>query len=152
MRFELQPGNAFGCNLNAHRSQWDGSICKAASSWACGAKQEFRDDNCEQGSPRCYHIHAFAGADASIVIDDNGGSWLFDGEPEAFDDQILLMWGGHAVEPRGVRDTKSAILFGAYRVQSVEPRPRSTYTEWVIRPYPDDWARFANMRIPVPRW
>lgn len=152
MRFDLQPGNAYGCNLNAHRSQWDGSICKAASSWACGAKQEFRDDYCEQGDPRCYHIHAFAGADASIVIDDNGGSWLFDSEPEAFDDQILLVWGGHAIEPRGVRDAKTAILFGAYRVQGIESRPRSSYTEWVVRPYPEDWARFANMRIPVPRW
>lgn len=152
MRYELQPGNAFGCNINAHRSNWNGEICKAASSWICGARQEFREDYCEGGDPRCYHIHAFDEADPSLVIDDNGGSWLFGGEPEAFDDQILLLWGGQAQEPRGIREPPAAILFGAYRVHRVEPRSHSSFTEWVVRPYPDGWARFPKLRIPVPRW
>ena len=152
MKYELQPGNAFGCNLNAHRSNWDGTICKAAASWNCGAKQSFREDYCESADARCYHLHAFDPSDPRIVIDDNGGSWLFGSEPDAFDDQILLLWGGQAFEPRGVREPPTNILFGAYRVRSVEARSRHSYTEWIVRPHPDGFARFAKLRIPVPRW
>ncbi|NOT32265.1 MAG: hypothetical protein HOP15_17605 [Planctomycetes bacterium] len=152
MPYELQPGYAFGCNINAHRSNWSGVICKAAASWNCGARQEFREDYCESGDPRCYHIHAFDEAGPSIVIDDNGGSWLFGSEPEAFDDQLLLLWGSHAVEPRGVREPPTAVLFGAYRVRQVEARTRSSYTEWVVRPHASGWTRFTKLRIPVPRW
>ncbi len=152
MHYELQPGNAFGFNINAHRSNWDGTICKAASSWNCGAKQEFREDYCEGGDPRCYHIHAFNEANPSIVIDDNGGSWLLGEESEALDDQILLLWGGQAQEPRGIREPPAHVLFGAYRVQSVQARFRGTFTEWVVRPYADGWVRFPRFRIIVPRW
>jgi hypothetical protein len=131
---------------------WNGEICKAAASWSCGAKQDFREDYCEGGTPRCYHIHAFDDAGPSIVIDDNGGSWLFGEEPQALDDQILLVWGNQAVEPRGIREPPVPIVFGAYRVERVEARSRSSYTEWVVRPHRAGWTRFAKLRIPVPRW
>jgi hypothetical protein len=152
MRYDFPADSAFGCNVNAHRSQWSGQICKSAASWNCGAKQDFRDDYCEAGDPRCYHLNAFEETHPSIVVDDNGGSWLLGDEPEALEDQILLLWGGFAIEPRGVSDQRSSIVFGAYRVQRVEPRVHASYTEWVVRPHPDGWARFARMKIPVPRW
>ena len=152
MHFDHPPGSGFGCNINAHRSQWNGQVCRAASSWICGAKQEFRDDHCERGNPRCYHLQAFSELDPCIVIDDNGGSWLFGGEPEAFDDQILLLWGGNAIEPRGIREAAAPILFGAYRVKRVEARPRGSFVEWVVYPYSNGWTRIAGLRLPVPRW
>ena len=52
-------GNALGCTINSHRRGWDGSICKNAETWNCSAKQQFRTDYCQQGDPRCYHIHIF---------------------------------------------------------------------------------------------
>ncbi len=152
MRFEFPADCAFGCNVNAHRSLWNGQICKAASSWDCGAKQDFRDDYCEAGDSRCYHLNAFGETNPSIVIDNNGGSWLLEDEPDALEDQILLLWGGFALEPRGVTEQRSAIVFGAYRVSRVEPRQRTSYTEWIVRPHPDGWARFARLKLSVPRW
>ena len=55
----ITVGNALGCTINSHRSGWDGNICKNAETWNCSAKQQFRTDYCQQGDPRCYHIHIF---------------------------------------------------------------------------------------------
>jgi hypothetical protein len=141
-------GNALGCTINSHRSDWDGSICKNAETWNCSAKQQFRTDYCQQGDPRCYHIHIFEQENPYCLIDDLGIGWLLDPYPEALNNQILLFWGKRFQEPRGISDINTRpkdYVFGAYRVRSVSPQKINEFkTLWKIEPYPDGWTRFQQ--------
>jgi predicted cupin superfamily sugar epimerase len=141
-------GNALGCTINSHRSNWDGSICKNAETWSCSAKQQFRTDYCQQGDPRCYHIHIFEQENPYCLIDDLGIGWLLDPYPEALNNQILLFWGKRFQEPRGISDINTRpkdYVFGAYRVRSVSPQKINEFkTLWKIEPYPDGWTRFQQ--------
>ena len=141
-------GNALGCTINSHRSNWDGSICKNAETWNCSAKQQFRTDYCQQGDPRCYHIHIFEQQNPYCLIDDLGIGWLLDPYPEALNNQILLFRGKRFQEPRGISDINTRpkdYVFGAYRVRSVSPQKINEFkTLWKIEPYPDGWTRFQQ--------
>ncbi|MBL8723390.1 MAG: hypothetical protein JNK49_05055, partial [Planctomycetes bacterium] len=70
------PGKALGCNVNAHRHGWNGTVCSDASNWNCSAEQVFRDDYCTRGDPRCYHLNLFDASQPRFKIDDNGIGWL----------------------------------------------------------------------------
>jgi predicted cupin superfamily sugar epimerase len=144
----ITTGNALGCTINSHRSNWDGSICKNAETWNCSAKQQFRTDYCQQGDPRCYHIHIFEQQNPYCLIDDLGIGWLLDPYPEALNNQILLFWGKRFQEPRGISDINTRpkdYVFGAYRVRSVSPQKINEFkTLWKIEPYPDGWTRFQQ--------
>ncbi len=144
-------GNALGCTINSHRRGWDGSICKNADTWNCSAKQQFRADYCQQGDPRCYHIHIFEDGNPYCLIDDLGIGWLLEPYPEALNNQILLFWGKRFQEPRGISDINTRpkdYVFGAYRVRSVYPQKINDFkTLWKIEPYPDGWTRFQQPYI-----
>ncbi|MCK5718137.1 MAG: hypothetical protein KAH77_11660 [Thiomargarita sp.] len=144
-------GNALGCTINSHRRWWDGSICKNADTWNCSAKQQFRADYCQQGDPRCYHIHIFEEGNPYCLIDDLGIGWLLEPYPEALNNQILLFWGKRFQEPRGISDINTRpkdYVFGAYRVRSVYPQKINEFkTLWKIEPYPDGWTRFQQPYI-----
>jgi predicted transcriptional regulator len=144
-------GNALGCTINSHRRGWDGSICKNAETWNCSAKQQFRTDYCQQGDPRCYHIHIFEEGNPFCLIDDLGIGWLLEPYPEALNNQILLFWGKRFQEPRGISDINTRpkdYVFGAYRVRSVYPQKINEFkTLWKIEPYPDGWTRFQQPYI-----
>jgi hypothetical protein len=147
----ITTGNALGCTINSHRRGWDGSICKNAETWNCSAKQQFRTDYCQQGDPRCYHIHIFEEANPYCLIDDLGIGWLLEPYPEALNNQILLFWGKRFQEPRGISDINTRpkdYVFGAYRVRSVSPQKINEFkTLWKIEPYPDGWTRFQQPYI-----
>lgn len=147
----ITMGNALGCTINSHRRGWDGSICRNAETWNCSAKQQFRTDYCQQGDPRCYHIHIFEEGDPYCLIDDLGIGWLLEPYPEALNDQILLFWGKRFQEPRGVSEIASRpkdYVFGAYRVRNVSPQKINEFkTLWKIEPYPDGWTRFQQPHI-----
>jgi|GEM_PF-610526 len=147
----ITVGNALGCTINSHRRGWDGSICKNAETWNCSAKQQFRTDYCQQGDPRCYHIHIFEEGNPYCLIDDLGIGWLLEPYPEALNNQILLFWGKRFQEPRGISDINTRpkdYVFGAYRVQSVYPQKINEFkTLWKIEPYPDGWTRFQQPYI-----
>ncbi len=142
----ITVGNALGCTINSHRRGWEGSICKNAETWNCSAKQQFRTDYCQQGDPRCYHIHIFEEANPYCLIDDLGIGWLLEPYPEVLNDQILLFWGKRFQEPRGISDINARpkdYVFGAYRVKNVSPQKINEFkTLWKIEPYPDGWTRF----------
>ncbi|HHB92837.1 MAG TPA: AAA family ATPase [Thioploca sp.] len=142
----ITVGNALGCTINSHRRGWEGSICKNAETWNCSAKQQFRTDYCQQGDPRCYHIHIFEEANPYCLIDDLGIGWLLEPYPEVLNDQILLFWGKRFQEPRGISDINARpkdYVFGAYRVLNVSPQKINEFkTLWKIEPYPDGWTRF----------
>lgn len=147
----ITMGNALGCTINSHRRGWDGSICRNAETWNCSAKQQFRTDYCQQGDPRCYHIHIFEEGDPYCLIDDLGIGWLLEPYPDALNDQILLFWGKRFQEPRGVSEIASRpkdYVFGAYRVRNVSPQKINEFkTLWKIEPYPDGWTRFQQPHI-----
>jgi hypothetical protein len=144
----ITVGNALGCTINSHRRGWDGSICKNAETWNCSAKQQFRTDYCQQGDPRCYHIHIFEEGNPYCLIDDLGIGWLLEPYPEALNNQILLFWGKRFQEPRGISDINTRpkdYVFGAYRVRTVSPQKINEFkTLWKIEPYPDGWTRFQQ--------
>ncbi len=144
-------GNALGCTINSHRRGWDGSICKNAETWNCSAKQQFRTDYCQQGDPRCYHIHIFEQQQPYCLIDDLGIGWLLEPYPEALNNQILLFWGKRFQEPRGISEINTRpkdYVFGAYRVRSVSQQKINEFkTLWKIEPYDDGWTRFQQPHI-----
>jgi len=146
MTYYITAGNGLGCTINSHRKGWDGSICKNAETWNCSAKQQFRTDYCQQGDPRCYHIHIFEEVNPYCLIDDLGIGWLLEPYPEALNDQILLFWGKRFQEPRGINEIATRpkdYVFGAYRVKSVSAQKINEFkTLWRIEPYPDGWVRF----------
>lgn len=147
----ITVGNALGCTINSHRRGWDGSICLNAETWNCSAKQQFRTDYCQQGDPRCYHIHVFEEANPYCLIDDLGIGWLLEPYPEALNDQILLFWGKRFQEPRGISEITTRpkdYVFGAYRVKNVYAQKINEFkTLWKIEPYPDGWVRFQQPYI-----
>ncbi|NJO16782.1 MAG: hypothetical protein HC877_13870 [Thioploca sp.] len=147
----ITVGNALGCTINSHRRGWDGSICKNAETWNCSAKQQFRTDYCQQGDPRCYHIHIFEETNPYCLIDDLGIGWLLEPYPDALNNQILLFWGKRFQEPRGISDINMRpkdYVFGAYRVKSVSPQKINEFkTLWRIEPYLDGWTRFQQPYI-----
>ncbi|WP_353571442.1 hypothetical protein [Candidatus Albibeggiatoa sp. nov. BB20] len=144
----ITVGNALGCTINSHRRGWDGSICLNAETWNCSAKQQFRADYCQQGDPRCYHIHVFEEGNPYCLIDDLGIGWLLEPYPDALNDQILLFWGKRFQEPRGINEIATRpkdYVFGAYRVKKVYPQKINEFkTLWKIEPYPDGWVRFQQ--------
>lgn len=152
MVFLFTPGQALGCNVNAHRNGWNGTICSDATNWNCSAEQAFRDDYCMRGDPRCYHVHLFDERDPRFQVDDNGIGWMLHVDNRALDDQILLIWGGEFGEPRGLRENRQGRgpIYGAYRVKSCRKIELPYRVLWEVLPYPDGWIRCHNLRIPRP--
>lgn len=151
MSFFLTPGNALAIRVNAHRSAWDGSICNDPTAWSCLADPKFQERNCARGVADCFHLATFRLQDPSVVIEENGGAWIFEKDSHAFDDQILLLWTMDFEEPRGVREGAQArqIVIGAYRVKSVE-RVETRFGRYRVRPHPDGWTRFSGFRVATP--
>ncbi len=144
----ITAGNGLGCTINSHRNNWDGTICHNAETWNCSAKQQFRGDYCQQGDPRCYHLHVFEEQNPYCLIDDLGIGWLLEPNPDALNDQILLFWGKRFQEPRGISEINTRpkdYIFGAYRVKRVEALKINEFkTLWKIEPYEDGWTRFQS--------
>lgn len=153
MRFLLHPGNAVACKINTHRALWNGTICKEAEIWNCSAPLDFRQDFCARGDARCFHVHTFDESGPNMVIEENGAGWLLESAPDALDDQVLVFWGGRASTPLGMPERERRdVVFGAYRVQSVERENLGHRTQWRVRPHADAWVCLAGMNAPRPRY
>lgn len=153
MRFLLQPGNVVACKINTHRALWDGTICKEAEVWNCSAPSDFRQDFCARGDDRCFHVHTFDESGPNMVIEENGAGWLLESAPDALDDQVLIFWGARASTPLGIPDRdRRDVVFGAYRVQSVERENMGHRTQWRVRPHDSEWVCLAGMNTPRPRY
>lgn len=155
MQLTFTPGNSLTCRINHHREGWNGTICANAEHWNCLADAEFRSTYCAAGDPRCFHLHAFDAAGPSLAIDGTGASWLLDREPHGLDDQLLFLWGLRATTARGIAEGSSAgneVLFGVYRIKEVERKDLRHRTQWLVKPYPDGWARFAHANVDRPRF
>jgi dynein-related subfamily AAA family protein len=153
MRFLLQPGNAIACKINTHRSQWNGTICKDPESWNCSAPDYFRESYCAREDDRCFHVHTFDPAGPNMVIEENGAGWLLDQAPDALDDQLLVFWGGRGTQPFGIPDRdRRDVLFGVYRVRTVEREDMGHRTQWRVVPHEDAWVCLSAMNLPRPRY
>jgi hypothetical protein len=146
------PGKALGCNVNAHRMGWNGTVCSDPSNWSCSAEQSFRESYCERGDPRCYHVHLFDERQARFQIDDNGIGWMLHVDDQALDDQILVIWGGDFAEPRGLKEKgpTRGPMYGAYRIKSSRKIELPYRVVWEVIPHPDGWTRCHNLRVPRP--
>ena len=153
MTLQLKPGNALAIRINAHRSGWDGTICDNPTAWSCLADPKFQEKYCARGLRDCFHIDTFSLQEPKVVIEENGGAWIFEKQPEAFDDQILIFWTHDFEEPRGVREggTRQEIAVGAYRVRTVEADRSRHRTHYLVRPYAGAWTRFQKISIRTPR-
>lgn len=154
MVIQLTPGNAIGFNVNAHRHGWNGVICSQPTTWNCKGDPRFREETCDRGIPRCYHLHVFDPKLASVVVDDNGIGWILGDDPETLVDQILLIWAPETSEPRGASESGyvTDLVIGAYRIRAIEREEHGWRTVWRLKPYPDGWARFWPFRVDRPRY
>jgi MoxR-like ATPase len=152
MTFQLNPGNALAIRINAHRSGWDGTICENPTSWSCLADPKFQEKYCARGLRDCFHIDTFSHQEPKVVIEENGGAWIFEKIPTAFDDQILLFWTQDFEEPHGVRQGGSTekIAVGAYRVKDVYADRTRSRAHYLVRPHPGGWTRFHRFAVPTP--
>ncbi|MFO0980856.1 MAG: hypothetical protein U1E76_03740 [Planctomycetota bacterium] len=154
MTFGFEPGNALGCMVNSHRHGWVGKICEHAAAWNCGAKHEFREDYCERGDPRCFHLHLFDEADPHMIIPEDGAGWILEQDEHALDDQMLILWGRQASGAAGVPEWHNVpkLVFGAYRILRAQPIRLSHRTDWKIVPHADGWTRMMTLRVEAPRF
>ncbi|HGY90418.1 MAG TPA: hypothetical protein ENK43_04530 [Planctomycetes bacterium] len=152
MSFDLFPGNALACRVNAHRHGWNGQICDNPTTWECGGRLDFREDYCARGRTSCFHLHLFDPQDPRFIIESRGAGWIFESDIHAFDDQLVILWNKKFREPRGMIGTAtSSVVYGVYRVQSVERIDRPYRVDWLIRPHADGWVHVAPLGVPFPR-
>ncbi|MCB9920193.1 MAG: AAA family ATPase [Planctomycetes bacterium] len=150
MSLQMKPGDALAIRINAHREGWDGTICDDPTSWSCLATPDFRERYCARARPDCFHLSTFARRDPSVVIEANGGAWIFERDPHAFDDQLLVLWTERFEEPRGVvreRPGDNKLLAGVYRVQGVESFETGNRVCYRVRPHPGTAVRLSPLGI-----
>lgn len=146
------PGNAFACIVNSHRAVWNGTICREASSWNCGAREDFRLDFCASLDPKCFHIHLFDRRAPRFESSEDSLADLFGDSPDRFVDQILVFYSRRTSEPAGIEVNARQAVAGVYRIRSVqlvEPQSRGRPI-WAIVPHDDGWARFPFPKIEMP--
>ena len=152
MAFHITPGNAIGCRINAHRTGWNGHICPNAATWNCGAETYFREDYCERGDARCFHIHVFDPANPALEIDEGGAGWIIEADPNALDDQILLLWGNPFQEPVGIREPERppTRLYGLYRIEKIETITIVHRRVYRVVPYSNGWINLEDLHLSRP--
>jgi len=141
----IQPGDAFAIKVNSHRHQWSGQICSNPLQWNCGASEDFRATQCENGKERCFHLGIFSSGAPRVVIPDRSVEQLLGNNPSLLDDQLLFFTGAK-FDARGGRSGNSAdqVLYGAYRIKRATIDTNGPNQNVIIEPYPDGWAVFPR--------
>lgn len=152
MSFWPKQGEAWAIKINAHREGWNGRICRDPCNWACDAKQEFREDYCNAGIDRCFHLFLFDEKTPYIDIEDKGGGWLFADHPDAFNDQLLLFYIHRASEPHGVSPGAPSVLAGYYVVDRVEEVPAGYRRLWRVHPKAGQFGALHELGVAAPRY
>lgn len=148
------PGSIFATNkVNAHRQNWDGTICKGAQGWSCGADQNFRTDYCMSGESKCFHINLFNPEKPSYKLHSKVGDDFLVANPHILEDQIIAFWGKSFSEPGGITIARGsgAIIYGLYRIKKIErvTLPNEHNSSWIITPHDKEWTRLPlNSKAP----
>lgn len=151
MSFWPAEGGAWACKINAHRHSWNGEICRDPCRWNCGADFNFREDFCDQGDARCFHVGAF-GPTPLVGVDEKGIGWLLEQDPHSLDGQVLFLYANQGKEPNGMVNNGRFQIAGIYvvdRVTVVELPFRNFYQ---IHPKAGQAFAFEDLGIPTPRW
>ena len=147
----IETGGAFAFRMNAHRHQWNGSICSDVLGWNCGSDESFRIDYCERGIGRCFHMHTFDKSSPKILVPDNSVCQLLVDQPNILDNQILIFYGGRFNFQHGIAiGNTDDVIFGLYRVKKTYIEQTKGPRYLVIEPFPDGWAVFPANRVRMP--
>ncbi|MFT7722218.1 MAG: AAA family ATPase [Roseateles sp.] len=144
----LEAGNVLAAKMNAHRHQWDGSICAQPQAWNCGAPATFRENYCADGVARCFHLDVFKPLGPRFVTPDPTVIQAVREQPRLLDDQVLVFYGGRFGSQQGI--TPGAFenaLYGLYRVKDVVLDDSRLPHRLLIEPHPDDWAMLPRLEL-----
>lgn len=144
----LDPGNVLAAKMNAHRHQWNGSICSQPQSWNCGADANFRESFCASGTPRCFHLDVFKSNAPRFVTPDARVIQAVQEQPHLFDDQVVVFYGGRFGSQQGIASGDyDQALYGLYRIKSAKLDATRTPHRLVIEPHTDGWAMFPRANL-----
>lgn len=144
----LESGNVVAAKMNAHRHQWNGTICSQPQSWNCGAEPDFRANFCDAGVPRCFHLDVFKPSGPKFLTPDSSVVLAVQQQPRLFDDQLLVFYGGRFGTQQGIAPGDyEQTLFGFYRVKHASLDTARTPYRLVVEPHADAWAMFPRMHL-----
>jgi hypothetical protein len=144
----VESGNVVAAKVNAHRHQWNGTICSQPQSWNCGPEPDFRANFCDKGAPRCFHLDVFKPSGPRFLTPDSSVVLAVQQQPRLFDDQVLVFYGGRFGTQQGVTPGDyEQTLFGFYRVKHASLDTARTPYRLVVEPHTDSWAMFPRMHL-----
>ena len=144
----VETGNVVAAKMNAHRHQWNGTICSQPQSWNCGTEPDFRASFCDAGLPRCFHLEVFKPSGPRFITPDSSVVLAIQQQPRLFDDQLLVFYGGRFGTQQGIAPGDfEQTLFGFYRVKHARLDTDRTPYRLVIEPYADSWAMFPRIHL-----
>lgn len=144
----VDADHVLAARMNAHRHQWNGTVCSQAAGWNCGAPAHFREDYCSRGDPTCFHLDVFRPGGARFQTPDPSVVKEFGPDPMTLTGQVLVFYGPrfgaqHGIAPREI-DT---CAYGIYRIgrayvdesHSKQPRlviePSGNGEDWTLLPH-----------------
>jgi hypothetical protein len=144
----LESGNVVAAKMNAHRHQWNGTICSQPQSWNCGADATFRANVCDAGVPRCFHLDVFRPNSPRFFVPDTSVVLAVQQQPSLLDDQVLVFYGGRFGMQQGIAPGDyEPTLFGFYRVKHANLDTARTPYRLVVEPHADGWAMFPRTNL-----
>ena len=145
---KMETGTVFAARMNAHRHQWNGDICSQPQSWNCGAISSFRENYCDAGVQRCFHLDVFKPSSPRFLTPDISVVQAVQQNSRLLDDQILVFYGPRFGVNHGIREGESEqTLFGFYRVKQANLDTSRPNPYLVIEPHADEWAIFPRMDL-----
>jgi AAA domain (dynein-related subfamily) len=144
----LESGNVLAAKMNAHRHQWNGTICSQPQSWNCGADAAFRANFCDANVPRCFHVDVFKPNSPRFLTPDSSVVMAVQQQPKIFDDQVMAFYGGRFGVQQGIApgDYEQTLL-GFYRIKHAILDTTRTPLRLIIEPHADAWAIFPRMHL-----
>jgi len=134
--------------MNAHRHQWNGTICSQPQGWNCGAEASFRADFCAGGLPLCFPREVFKPVSPRFVIPDPTVIRAVREQPHLLNDQVLVLYGGRFGSQQGIVPGElEQALYGLYRVKGVLVDHSRTQHRLIVEPHSDCWAMFPRVKL-----
>ena len=148
---QMDLDNVLAATMNAHRHQWNGSICSQPQSWNCGANPNFRENFCDTGVPSCFHLDVFKPSSPRFLTPDNSVVQAVQQQPKIFDDQVLVFYGRLFGALQGILPGDyEQTLFGIYRIKHASLDTSRKDLRLVIEPHADGWAIFPKFQLRPP--
>ncbi len=145
-------GGAWGCRINLHRHNWNGTICYDPTNWNCGGTLNFREEYCNTNDPRCYALNTFAEENPYFSLDPNAG-WLLKDNTNILDDQLIFFYTWKRGTFGKLETGKEKYtLAGIYIVDHVEPMPLPYKTIYNVFPKKNGMSLLIDLNVRLPRY